>query len=242
MAALDNHHRYPRRFPRRQDCKGPRHGNFDGPAHWNRRLNLGGWIFTLLGLAAYGLIGQLVMATVGAVVLLLIVRAIKKIIAIKFRPPPSSQTAPVAQALLPVRRYLRQSHNNSSRVTIATSSPRPRSLPTTTRTLQNSPLLHTLIRRCPNPPPKQSPSASPAPAAQSTPKPSSAFLDADTRVSHVYLVTTEAGLQARLDRAEHRGHRRKKNSRLTPNRHARKKNRIPPRIRTSAQPSPQAAP
>jgi uncharacterized membrane protein YeaQ/YmgE (transglycosylase-associated protein family) len=39
---------------------------------------LGGWIFTLLGLAAYGLIGQLVMATVGAVVLLLIVGAIKK--------------------------------------------------------------------------------------------------------------------------------------------------------------------
>ena len=39
---------------------------------------LGGWIFTLLGLAAYGLMGQLVMATVGAVVLLLIVRAIKK--------------------------------------------------------------------------------------------------------------------------------------------------------------------
>jgi uncharacterized membrane protein YeaQ/YmgE (transglycosylase-associated protein family) len=39
---------------------------------------LGGWVFTLLGLAAYGLIGQLVMATVGAVVLLVIVRAIKK--------------------------------------------------------------------------------------------------------------------------------------------------------------------
>jgi uncharacterized membrane protein YeaQ/YmgE (transglycosylase-associated protein family) len=39
---------------------------------------LGGWIFTLLGLAAYGLIGQLVTATVGAVLLLLIVRAIKK--------------------------------------------------------------------------------------------------------------------------------------------------------------------
>jgi uncharacterized membrane protein YeaQ/YmgE (transglycosylase-associated protein family) len=38
---------------------------------------LGGWIFTLLGLAAYGLIGQLVMAVIGAVVLLLIVRAIK---------------------------------------------------------------------------------------------------------------------------------------------------------------------
>jgi uncharacterized membrane protein YeaQ/YmgE (transglycosylase-associated protein family) len=39
---------------------------------------LGGWVFTLLGLAAYGLIGQLVMATVGAIVLLLIVRAIKR--------------------------------------------------------------------------------------------------------------------------------------------------------------------
>ncbi|HXZ14121.1 MAG TPA: GlsB/YeaQ/YmgE family stress response membrane protein [Candidatus Sulfotelmatobacter sp.] len=39
---------------------------------------LGGWIFTLLGLAAYGLIGRLVMAVVGAVVLLLLVRAIKK--------------------------------------------------------------------------------------------------------------------------------------------------------------------
>ena len=39
---------------------------------------LGGWIFMLLGLSAYGLIGQLVMAVIGAVVLLLIVRAIKK--------------------------------------------------------------------------------------------------------------------------------------------------------------------
>ena len=39
---------------------------------------LGGWIFTLLGLAAYGLIGRLVMAVVGAVVLLLLVRAINK--------------------------------------------------------------------------------------------------------------------------------------------------------------------
>jgi uncharacterized membrane protein YeaQ/YmgE (transglycosylase-associated protein family) len=45
---------------------------------------LGGWLFTLLGLAAYGLIGQLVMATVGAVVLLLIVRAIKKKSAVWF--------------------------------------------------------------------------------------------------------------------------------------------------------------
>jgi uncharacterized membrane protein YeaQ/YmgE (transglycosylase-associated protein family) len=32
----------------------------------------------LLGLAAYGLLGQLVMATVGAIVLLLIVKAIKR--------------------------------------------------------------------------------------------------------------------------------------------------------------------
>lgn len=39
---------------------------------------LGGWIFSMLGLGAYGLIGRLVMAVVGAVVLLLLVRAIKK--------------------------------------------------------------------------------------------------------------------------------------------------------------------
>jgi uncharacterized membrane protein YeaQ/YmgE (transglycosylase-associated protein family) len=39
---------------------------------------IGGWIFGLLHLAAYGLIGQLVMATVGAIILLLIVRAIKR--------------------------------------------------------------------------------------------------------------------------------------------------------------------
>jgi len=39
---------------------------------------LGGWIFGLIGLAAYGLIGQLVVATAGAVILLLIVRAIKR--------------------------------------------------------------------------------------------------------------------------------------------------------------------
>jgi uncharacterized membrane protein YeaQ/YmgE (transglycosylase-associated protein family) len=32
----------------------------------------------LLGLATYGLLGQLVMATVGAIVLLLIVKAIRK--------------------------------------------------------------------------------------------------------------------------------------------------------------------
>jgi uncharacterized membrane protein YeaQ/YmgE (transglycosylase-associated protein family) len=39
---------------------------------------LGGWIFGLIGLAAYGLIGRLVVAFVGAVVLLLLVRALKR--------------------------------------------------------------------------------------------------------------------------------------------------------------------
>ena len=39
---------------------------------------LGGFLFGLLGLAAYGLIGRLVMATVGAVVLLLLLRALKR--------------------------------------------------------------------------------------------------------------------------------------------------------------------
>jgi len=39
---------------------------------------IGGWVFDLLHLTAYGLIGQLVMATVGAIILLLIVRAIKR--------------------------------------------------------------------------------------------------------------------------------------------------------------------
>jgi uncharacterized membrane protein YeaQ/YmgE (transglycosylase-associated protein family) len=39
---------------------------------------LGGWIFALLGLGAYGLIGRLVMAVIGAVVLLLLVRAIRR--------------------------------------------------------------------------------------------------------------------------------------------------------------------
>ena len=39
---------------------------------------IGGWVFSLLGLAAYGLIGQLVMATVGAIILLIIVRAIRR--------------------------------------------------------------------------------------------------------------------------------------------------------------------
>jgi len=39
---------------------------------------LGGFVFGLLGLGAYGLLGRLVIATVGAVLLLLIVRAIKR--------------------------------------------------------------------------------------------------------------------------------------------------------------------
>jgi uncharacterized membrane protein YeaQ/YmgE (transglycosylase-associated protein family) len=39
---------------------------------------LGGWLFSIVGLAAYGLIGRLFMAFVGAVVLLLLVRALKR--------------------------------------------------------------------------------------------------------------------------------------------------------------------
>jgi uncharacterized membrane protein YeaQ/YmgE (transglycosylase-associated protein family) len=39
---------------------------------------LGGFIFGLLQLGTYGLIGRLVMATVGAVILLLLVRVIKR--------------------------------------------------------------------------------------------------------------------------------------------------------------------
>jgi uncharacterized membrane protein YeaQ/YmgE (transglycosylase-associated protein family) len=39
---------------------------------------LGGFVFGLLGLAAYGLLGRLVMSFVGAVILLLLVRALKR--------------------------------------------------------------------------------------------------------------------------------------------------------------------
>jgi uncharacterized membrane protein YeaQ/YmgE (transglycosylase-associated protein family) len=39
---------------------------------------LGGWIFGIIGLAAFGLIGRLVVAFVGAVILLLLVRALKR--------------------------------------------------------------------------------------------------------------------------------------------------------------------
>jgi uncharacterized membrane protein YeaQ/YmgE (transglycosylase-associated protein family) len=39
---------------------------------------VGGWLFAAVGLAAYGLIGRLFTAFVGAVILLLLVRAIKR--------------------------------------------------------------------------------------------------------------------------------------------------------------------
>ena len=39
---------------------------------------IGGWVFGLLGIAAGGVVGAIVAATVGAVILLLIVRAIKR--------------------------------------------------------------------------------------------------------------------------------------------------------------------
>jgi uncharacterized membrane protein YeaQ/YmgE (transglycosylase-associated protein family) len=39
---------------------------------------LGGWLFGVLGISAGGLIGALIMATVGAVVLVLLLRLIKR--------------------------------------------------------------------------------------------------------------------------------------------------------------------
>lgn len=39
---------------------------------------LGGFLFSLVGLSAHGFIGSLIMATVGAIVLLVIVAALKK--------------------------------------------------------------------------------------------------------------------------------------------------------------------
>ena len=39
---------------------------------------LGGWLFGMLGIAAVGLIGQLVVATIGAIVLILLLRLITK--------------------------------------------------------------------------------------------------------------------------------------------------------------------
>ena len=38
---------------------------------------IGGFLFNLVGLAAYGLIGRLIMATLGAVVLIAILRALR---------------------------------------------------------------------------------------------------------------------------------------------------------------------
>ena len=38
---------------------------------------IGGWVFTAIGLSAWGLLGQLCMATAGAVILLVIIKAIK---------------------------------------------------------------------------------------------------------------------------------------------------------------------
>lgn len=39
---------------------------------------LGGWLFSLVGLVAYGLIGRLFTAFIGAVILLWLVRAVKR--------------------------------------------------------------------------------------------------------------------------------------------------------------------
>ena len=39
---------------------------------------LGGWLFGLAGIATAGLIGQLVVATIGAIVLILLLRLLKK--------------------------------------------------------------------------------------------------------------------------------------------------------------------
>lgn len=39
---------------------------------------LGGWLFGMAGVAAGGLLGQLVVATIGAIVLLLLLRLIKR--------------------------------------------------------------------------------------------------------------------------------------------------------------------
>ena len=39
---------------------------------------LGGWVFGLLGIASYGLIGSIITATVGAILLLFLVRLLKR--------------------------------------------------------------------------------------------------------------------------------------------------------------------
>ena len=39
---------------------------------------LGGWLFSVFGIAAWGLLGQIIVATIGAVVLLFLIRLIKR--------------------------------------------------------------------------------------------------------------------------------------------------------------------
>lgn len=39
---------------------------------------LGGFVFGLLGLSAYGLLGRLIVATIGAILLIVILRALKR--------------------------------------------------------------------------------------------------------------------------------------------------------------------
>ncbi len=39
---------------------------------------LGGWLFGLLGIASYGLFGSLITATIGAIVLLFLIRLIRR--------------------------------------------------------------------------------------------------------------------------------------------------------------------
>ena len=40
---------------------------------------LGGWVFRFLGLAASGLVGELVVATIGAILLIVIVRSLRRV-------------------------------------------------------------------------------------------------------------------------------------------------------------------
>ena len=40
---------------------------------------LGGWVFRLLGLSASGIVGELVVATIGAILLIVIVRSLRRV-------------------------------------------------------------------------------------------------------------------------------------------------------------------
>ena len=66
------------------------------------------------------------------------------------------------------------------------------------------------------------------------------LLDADTRVSHVYLVTTEAGLRLISTELNIVATTQKNSPHSSPARPQKKSNTS--KIKTSAQPSPQAAP